>query len=103
MASKGAASKPASTANARVTVNSAAGSKFMLRSSVGDLVVDFGAVVKLVSWLIVPSGIPNDVTLDVTFVICRGALNGLSRVTVTWLTLFSFPVVDNTIQTCLRR
>ena len=96
MASRGAASKPASTASARVTVKSAAGSKFIFKLSSGDFVVDLGAVLKFVSSSIVPNGMPKELTFEATFVISRPALNGLERDTETWLTLFSFPVDGKT-------
>lgn len=75
--------KASSTARARVTVNSAAGSKFMSRLSWRDCVVDLGTDVKSMSWLILLKDIPNDVTVDETLVIRKGALKGLASDTVT--------------------
>lgn len=83
MASKGAASNPASTASARVTVKRASGSKFMFKFSSGDFVVELGALRKLVSWSIVPREMPKAETVEDTFVISSGALKGLSSETVT--------------------
>ena len=94
--SRGATFKPASTARARVRVNSAAGLKFMSRLSSGDGVVDLGRDVKSTTWLMLPRDIPNDVTVDETLVICKGALKGLASETVTWLILFSTPVLGRT-------
>lgn len=94
--SKGATSRPASTARARVTVNRAAGSKFISKSSCGDVVVVLGAEVKLIVWFIVPRGMPKAETEDETDVTSRAALNGLDKDTVTWLMLFSVPVVGKT-------
>lgn len=67
--SKGATFKPASTASARVTVKSAAGSKFRFKSKVGDCVVDFGADLKSVVVSIEPKEIPNVLTVDEILVI----------------------------------
>lgn len=96
MPSKGAGSNPASTASARVTVKSAAGSKFMLRSRSGDCVVECGADWKSVVVSITPKGMPCDVTVEDILVIRREAVNGLFKETVTWLMLFSRPVVGRT-------
>lgn len=96
MESRGATFRPASTANARVTVNRAAGSKFISKCRAGETVVDFGAQVKLASELMLPRTMPNAFTVDLTLVIAKGALKGLAIKTTTWLMLF-WPVVGNTV------
>lgn len=96
MESRGATFRPASTDNARVTVNRAAGSKFIFKSRAGEAVVDFGAEVKLAIELMLPRTIPNAFTVDVTLVIANGALKGLAIETTTWLMLF-WLVVGNTV------
>ena len=60
------------------------------------MVVVLGAEVKLIVWFIVPRGMPKAETEDETDVTSRAALNGLDKDTVTWLMLFSVPVVGKT-------
>jgi len=59
--------------------------------------VDLGAEVKSTSSLINPNRIPKELTVEDIFVIWRGAENGFANSTVTWLILFSLPVVDRTV------
>ena len=103
IASIGAGSKPASTARTRVTVKSAAGSKFMLKLSSGDWVMELGTDSKSVSVSIVPKVMPWEATEDEIFLIRRGAEKGFLKDTVTWLILFSRPVVGRTLRTALSR
>lgn len=97
---------PAATAHKRVTVNSAAGSRFSPISNLGELVVDRPPDVKFVPASIVPSGIPCVLTLERTPVTNNSAVKGLTIVTETWATLFSSPVVGSTkrmIKNCLSK
>lgn len=87
---------PALIASSRVTVKREAGSKFILRSNGGDVVVELGNDLKFVAVLIVPNWIPNVWTVDVIPVMSNGALNGLTRSTVTRLMSFVRPVVGRT-------
>lgn len=88
--------KPASTAHKCVTVNSAAGSIFISRSKLGELVLDLPADAKFVLVPIVPSGMPYVLTLERTPVIVNPAVKGFIRVTETREMLFSCPVVGST-------
>jgi len=62
----------------------------------GDCVVDLGIDIKLVVVSMVPNGIPNELTVDEILVMRSGELKGFERETVTWLMLFSRPVVGKT-------
>ena len=79
-----------------MTEKSADGSKFMLRSRLGDVVLALGSNEKSVFVSILPKVTPNDLTVDEILVMWRAALNGFSKSTVTWLMLLTRPVVAST-------
>lgn len=91
-----AVSRPASTASLRVSVNKTLGDIFMLRSSSGDVAVDFPSIVNALLDSIVPNVRPVELTVDWIFVMPRAAVKGFWMLTETWLILFSRPVVDRT-------
>jgi hypothetical protein len=74
--SRGAISSPAFTASPLVTVKIDAGSRFMLRSSCGEAVVECAFDKKSVDVSILPNMIPADLTVDLILVICSAALQG---------------------------
>lgn len=83
MLSRGATSKPASRASLRVTEKRVAGSKFMSRSKLGDVVVDLPGLLNLVVELMVPSVTPNAEIVEEMLVTSSGVVNGFANATVT--------------------
>lgn len=69
---------------------------FKLMSRFGELVVERPADVKFVLASIVPSDMPNVLTLERTPVIDNPAVKGFAIATETWARLFSCPVVGST-------
>lgn len=81
--SRGSTSKPASRASLRVREKRVAGSKFMSRSKLGDVVVDLPGLVNFVVELMVPRVTPKEDTVEEMLVISKGVVNGFAKETVT--------------------